>query len=72
MLPRRSTTWTWGKMFIQGDAMGPGSAIAAALLAAGVTNVGGRTLQQINIKRVRPRNGAKRRNAKRRLKASAG
>ena len=50
--------------------MGPGSAIAAALLAAGVTNVGGRTLQ--HIKRLRPRNGAKRRDAKRRSKASAG
>lgn len=46
--------------------MGPGNAIAAALLAAGVTTVGGRTLQ--GVKRFRTRNGAKRRDPKRKSK----
>jgi hypothetical protein len=50
--------------------MGPGCAIAAALLAAGVTTVGGRTLQ--GVKRFRNRNGAKRRDPKRKLKETPG
>jgi hypothetical protein len=50
--------------------MGPGSAIAAALLAAGVTTVGGRTLQ--GVKKARSRNGAKRRDPKRKMKETAG
>ena len=50
--------------------MGPGSAIAAALLAAGVTHVGGRTLPGVKKPRAR---GGKRRDAKpRRSKGNPG
>jgi hypothetical protein len=48
--------------------MGPGNAIAAALLAAGVTNIGGRTLQ--GIRKIRSL-GARRRDAKRKPKGPA-
>lgn len=50
--------------------MGPGSAIAAVLPAAGVTTVGGRTLQ--GVKRLRARNGSKRRDTKRKVKELPG
>ena len=50
--------------------MGPGNAIAAALLAAGVTTIGGRTIQ--GVKRFRNRNGGKRRDPKRKMKETPG
>ena len=50
--------------------MGPASAIAAVLLAAGVTTAGGRSLQ--GVKKSRGRGVAKRREAKRKLKGTAG
>ena len=50
--------------------MNPGSAIAAALLAAGLTRVGGHTLQ--GIRKFRSSGAAKRRGVKRKLKEPAG
>jgi hypothetical protein len=50
--------------------MNPGSAIAAALLAAGITTVGGRTLQ--GVRKFRSKGAARRRDAKRKLKETPG
>jgi hypothetical protein len=50
--------------------MSPGSAIAAALLAAGVTTVGGHTLHE--ARKFRSSGAAKRRDAKRKLKEAPG
>jgi hypothetical protein len=50
--------------------MGPGSAIAAVLLAAGVTSAGGRTL--LISRKSRPRANAKRRDTRRKSRETAG